>query len=149
MWVLANVFAADLPFVKVGDPADVIIGNGQAPLKGRVESIADVVDPNTRAVAVRIGVANPGGMLKRDLYVRVAIHSQQMVTGVLLPSSAILRDEQNLPFVFVAQPGGTYARRSVQIGQTFGDQQEITGGLQQGESVVVQGGLFLGGASAQ
>jgi membrane fusion protein, heavy metal efflux system len=149
MWVLANVFTADLPFVKVGDPADVIIGSGQAPLTGRVESIADVVDPNTRAVAVRIGVANRNGILKRDLYVRVAIHSQQMVTGVLLPSSAILRDEQNLPFVFVAQQGGTYARRSVQIGQTFGDQQEVTSGLQQGESVVVQGGLFLGGASEQ
>ena len=148
MWVLANVFTSDLPYVRVGDPAEVIVGGGQAVLTGRVEAIADVVDPNTRAVSVRIGVANPTGVLKRDLYVRVAIHSQQRITGVLVPTSAILRDEQNLPFVFVAQ-GGNYVRRSVQTGQTIGDQQEIVAGLQAGEQIVVQGGLFLGGASGQ
>jgi len=149
MWVLANVFAADLPFVKVGDPAEVMIGNGQPQLMGRVESIADVVDPNTRAVSVRIGVANPGATLKRDLYVRVAIHSRQTKSGLLIPSSAILRDEENLPFVFVARPDGSYARRSIQTGQTIGDRQEITAGLQAGESVVVEGALFLGGGEHQ
>ncbi|MGE5233438.1 MAG: efflux RND transporter periplasmic adaptor subunit [Acidobacteriota bacterium] len=148
VWVFANVFEADLPFVAVGDPAEIRIGSGVPPLSGTVDNIAAFVDPNTRAVAVRLAVPNPGEVLKRDLYVRVAIHSRRPTVGLLVPVSAVLRDSENLPFVFVAEPGGTFARRRVQIGIRSGDQQEITDGLAAGESVVVEGGLYLENAEA-
>jgi len=143
VWVLANVFEADLPFVAAGDPAEVLSVAGRPPLPGRVAYIAALVDPNTRAVAVRLDVANPGEALKRDLYVQVAIHSRRQSSGLLVPVSAVLRNEENLPFVFIASAGGTFARRRVQIGARSGDRQQITAGLKAGESVVVDGGLFL------
>jgi cobalt-zinc-cadmium efflux system membrane fusion protein len=143
VWVLANVFESDLPFVKIGDTAEVVTGAGAVPMKGRVSYIAALVDPNTRAVSVRIDVPNPGEVLKRDLYVRVVIQSQTESQGLLVPVSAVLRDEENLPFVFVAKPDGTFGRQSVQIGTRMGDQQEITGGLTAGQTIVVEGGLFL------
>jgi cobalt-zinc-cadmium efflux system membrane fusion protein len=144
VWVKANVFEADLPFVAAGDSAEIITGSGQPPLPGKVEYIAALVDPNTRAVLVRLGVPNPGGVLKRDLYVRVAIHSHSESKGLLVPVSAVLRDEENLPFIFVARADGTFARRRVQTGARVGDRQEITSGLAAGDSIVVEGGLFLG-----
>lgn len=143
VWVIANVFEADLPFVKIGDSAEVLTGAGTAPLKGRVSYIAALVDPNTRAIAVRLEVPNPGEVLKRDLYVRVVIQSQAESQGMLVPVSAVLRDEESLPFVFVAKPDGTFARQSVEIGSRIGDRQEITSGLTAGQSIVVEGGLFL------
>jgi membrane fusion protein, heavy metal efflux system len=143
VWVIANVFEADLPYVKIGDPAEVLTGTGVAPLTGKVSYIAALVDPNTRAIAVRLDVPNPGEVLKRDLYVRVIIHSQAENQGMLVPVSAVLRDEESLPFVFVAKPDGTFARQSVQIGSRIGDHQEITSGLTAGQSIVVEGGLFL------
>ena len=142
VWVMANVFGADLPSVHIGDTADVITGSGQS-LPGRVDYIAALVDPNTRAVSVRLEVPNPGEVLKRDLYVRVLIHPRVMTTGVLVPVSAVLRDDQNIPFVFVVKPDRTFERRPVQIGSRVGDRQQITAGLTPGESVVVEGGLFL------
>jgi len=142
VWVMANVFEADLPSVHIGDPADVITGSGQT-LSGRVDYIAAIVDPNTRAVSVRLDVPNPGEVLKRDLYVRVQLHSQTTTQGLLIPISAILRDDENLPFVFVAKPGGTFERRRIDLGSRLGDQQEIRSGLTPGESIVVEGGLFL------
>jgi len=148
VWVFANVFEADLPYVAVGDPAEIGVGSGVPPLSGTVDNIAAFVDPNTRAVAVRLIVPNPGEVLKRDLYVRVAIRSRRPTVGLLVPVSAVLRDNENLPFVFVAEPGGTFARRRVQIGVRSGDQQEITDGLAAGESVVVEGGLYLENAEA-
>jgi cobalt-zinc-cadmium efflux system membrane fusion protein len=146
VWVMASVFEADLPFVKVGDPADVNARTGQAPLPGRVSNIAALVDPTTRAIAVRLEVSNTGQLLKRDLYVRVTIRSRAESSGVLIPVSALLRDEDNLPFVFTAAPDGTFARHRVQIGARVGDRQEITSGLSAGDSVVVEGGLFLSAA---
>jgi len=142
VWVMANVFEADLPSVRVGDTADVITGSGQT-LQGRVDYIAALVDPNTRAVSVRLDVPNPGEVLKRDLYVRVQIHSQALASGILVPVSAVLRDDENLPFVFVAKPGGTFERRRVDLASRIGDRQEIRSGLAAGESIVVEGGLFL------
>jgi cobalt-zinc-cadmium efflux system membrane fusion protein len=143
VWVLANVFQADLPFVAPGDPAEVLPAAGRAPLPGKVTYIAALVDPNTRAVAVRLDVANPGEVLKRDLYVQVAVHSRRQSTGLLVPVSAVLRNDENLPFIYIANADGTFARRGVRIGARSGDRQEITAGLEAGESVVVDGGLFL------
>ncbi len=143
VWVMASVFEADLPFVRVGDTAEVRIGAGQAPLPGRVSNIAALVDPSTRAIAVRLDVPNTGQLLKRDLYVRVTIHSSAESRGVMVPVSAVLRDEDNLPFVFTAAPDGTFARHRVQTGARVGERQEITSGLEAGDSVVVEGGLFL------
>ncbi len=143
VWVFANVFDADLPFVAVGDPAEISIGSGAQTLAGTVDNIAAFVDPATRAIAVRLKVPNPGEVLKRDLYVRVSMHSRRESVGLLVPVSAILRDGENLPYVFVAGPGGAFARRRVEIGIRSGDRQEITDGLKAGESVVTEGGLFL------
>jgi cobalt-zinc-cadmium efflux system membrane fusion protein len=148
VWVLANVFEADLPYVAVGDPAEVTVA-GQAPIAGTVEYIAAIVDPTTRAVAVRLTVPNSGDVLKRDMYVRVAIRPRKQASGLLVPVSAVLRDEENLPYVFVAGEGGSFGRRRVQLGARSGEQQEITDGLRVGESVVVEGALFLQGMNAQ
>lgn len=149
VWVMANVFEADLPFVTPGAPAQVLTAGGPgAPIQGRVDYIAAIVDPTTRAIAVRIVAPNPNGVLKRDLYVNVAIQAGRESTGLLAPVSAILRDDENLPFVFVAQDaknggGTTFARRRVQIGSRIGDRQEIKSGLAAGDTVVVEGALFL------
>lgn len=143
VWVLANVFEADLPFVKVGDPAEVR-WNAAAPLlPARVSNIASVVDPNTRAVAVRLEVPNIGQALRRDLYVSVKIRSRVESRGLMVPVSAVLRDEDNLPFVFTAAADGTFARHRVETGARVGDHQEVTSGLAAGDSVVVEGALFL------
>jgi cobalt-zinc-cadmium efflux system membrane fusion protein len=75
--------------------------------------------------------------------VRVLIHSQKESTGLLLSVSAILRDEENLPFVYLAQPDGSFARQRVSLGYREKDQYDITAGLKAGDRVVVDGGLFV------
>jgi cobalt-zinc-cadmium efflux system membrane fusion protein len=143
VWVMANVFETDLPFIAPGDSAQVLTGGPGGPIAGKVDYIAALVDPTTRAIAVRIVAPNPNGVLKRDLYVRTAIQSRREGTGLLVPVAAVLRDDENLPFVFVANADGTFARRRVQIGARIGDRQEITSGLSAGETIVVDGGLYL------
>jgi len=142
VWVMANVFEADLASVHIGDSAEVITGAGQT-LPGRVDYIAAIVDPNTRAVSVRLDVPNPGEVLKRDFYLHVRLQSRTPAQGILVPVSAVLRDDQNLPFVFVAKPDGAFERRRVDLGSRVGDRQEVRSGLAAGESIVVEGGLFL------
>jgi membrane fusion protein, heavy metal efflux system len=149
MWVMANVFGSDLPFVAVGDSADITTGVTPEAFSGKVDYIAAIVDPNTRAVSVRIAARNPNGILKKDQYVHVAIHSRRETQGLLAPVSAILRDDENLPFVFIVNADGSFARRRIEIGAQVGDRVEIRSGLKAGEEIVAEGGLFMQFAQSQ
>jgi cobalt-zinc-cadmium efflux system membrane fusion protein len=143
VWVMAQVSGSDLASVRVGDPAEIETGVGSPSLTGVVDNIAALVNPDTRAVSARVVVANPGGLLKKQMYVRVRLHARQASSGLLAPVSSILRDDENLPFVYVAQAGGGFARRRVTLGDRTGDQFEIPTGLQAGDRVVADGGLFV------
>jgi cobalt-zinc-cadmium efflux system membrane fusion protein len=143
VWVMAQVLGPDLATVHVGDAAEIETDTGAAALTGVVDNVAAVVNPDTRAVSARVVVPNPGGALKKQMYVRVRIRSQQASRGLMAPVSSILRDDENLPFVFVAQPGDGFARRRVTLGERSGDQVEVAGGLRAGERIVADGGLFL------
>lgn len=143
VWVTAQVFGSDLASINVGDPSDVRTDFDSKMLSGKVDNISALVDPNTRAVGVRVVVDNPGGLLKKQMYVRVLIHSSKQSSGLLIPVSAILRDDENLPFVYVAQSGGGFARAHVTLGYRDGDRYEIVEGLHVGDQIIVDGALFV------
>jgi len=141
VWVLAQVFDSDIASIGLGDGAEIAVGSGR--LSGTVTNVPALVNPDTRSVPVRVTVPNPGGLLKRQMYVRVRIHSRQESTGLLVPVSAILRDDENLPFVYVVQPDGSFARAHVTLGSRTGDDYDIPAGLHAGNRVVMDGGLFI------
>lgn len=143
VWVMAQVQGPDLEAVRVGDTAEIETGAGSTAPTGVVDNVSAVVNPDTRAVSARVVVANPGGLLKKQMYVRVRIRSREATRGLMAPVSSILRDDENLPFVYVAAPRGGFARRRVTLGQRSGDAYQIASGLDAGERIVVDGGLFL------
>jgi cobalt-zinc-cadmium efflux system membrane fusion protein len=149
VWVMANIFESDLPLVAVGDPAEIKTGASPEAFQGRVDYIAALVDPSTRAISVRIVAGNPKRLLKKDLYVRVTIHSKGDSTGLLLPAAAVLRDDEKLPFVYVQNADGSFVRRRVTLGSQLGERYEIREGLQAAERVVADGGLFMQFAESQ
>ena len=149
VWVIANIFEKDIPFVSVGAEASISAEFSETPLTGRVDYIASLVDPTTRAIGVRIALRNPREALKRDQYVRVVIHSARQSHGLLAPVSAVLRDDENLPFVYVRGADGSFLRRRIEAGPREGDRVEVAKGLHAGEDIVVDGALFLQFAESQ
>jgi cobalt-zinc-cadmium efflux system membrane fusion protein len=147
VWVMANIFGSDLAAVSRGDPADVVTDSGSDHFSGTVDNIAALVDPDTRAVAVRVVVNNPGDYLKKAMYVRVLIQARQESSGLLVPVSAVLRDDENLPFVYVARTDGSFARQHVTLGYRAG--YELGSGVQAGDRVVIEGGIFIQFMQAQ
>jgi cobalt-zinc-cadmium efflux system membrane fusion protein len=141
VWVMAHVFDADLGAVHLGD--NVLVSGAGKTLSGTVDNIGAEVDPNTRSVAVRVVVANPGEFLKRQMYVQVSIQDRLQTPGILIPVSAVLHDDENLPYVYVEQTDGSFARAHVTPGYRSGNQYNITSGLKPGQHVVTDGALFL------
>ncbi|MEO8561535.1 MAG: efflux RND transporter periplasmic adaptor subunit [bacterium] len=149
VWVQANVFESDLALVAKGEDATIITGASPAPIQGRVAYVGSLVDPNSKATAVRILAPNPRGILKRDMLVNVSIRAAQAKNALMVGVGAVLRDDQNLPFVYVALPSNRFARRQVTLGSRTSDSLEVTSGLSAGERVVEDGALFLNFAGSQ
>lgn len=143
VWVMANIFESDLASTEEGDAAEVITRAWPTNLTGAVDYISAIVDPNTRAIGVRVVAKNPKDILKKQMYVRVVIHSRREETGLLAPVSAVLRDDENLPFVYLANADGSFSRRRITLGSRVADRYETLSGLKPGDQVVVEGGLFL------
>jgi membrane fusion protein, heavy metal efflux system len=143
VWVLAQIAPGDLSAIGSHDAATIDPGNGTGPFHGTVENVSASVDPNTRAVVARIVAPNPGDLLKKQMYVDVSIESGRVSTGLLVPVSAVLRDDENLPFVYVALPDRSFARRHVTLGYRDSQNYEVTSGLASGERIVSNGALFL------
>jgi membrane fusion protein, heavy metal efflux system len=143
VWVMAQVFGSDLSLIGVGDTAEIVTGIGTKTLAGRVDNISALVDPDTRSVSVRVVAENTGDFLKKDMYVRVLITARQESDGLLVPVSSILRDDENLAFIYVLQSDGSFARQHVTLGSRVADQYEIPEGLKAGDQVVVDGGIFV------
>ena len=143
VWVLAQLSSGDLAKVQMHDAADIDPGNGTGLFHGTVDNISAAVDPNTRAVTARIVANNASGLLKKQMYVDVSISSARVSNGLLVPVSAILRDDENLPFVYIALPDGSFARRHVTLGYRDSQHYDVTSGLASGDEIVADGAIFL------
>ncbi|HWU77411.1 MAG TPA: efflux RND transporter periplasmic adaptor subunit [Rhodanobacter sp.] len=143
MWVMAQLFGDESAAVKQGDQATIEVDSDGAGITGKVTNVGAVVDADTRSIDARVLVDNPDGALKRQMYVRVRIQSKDAHEGLLVPVSAVLRDDENLPFVYVIASDGGYAQRTVTLGERVDDRFVIPKGLHVGDKVVVDGAIFL------
>ena len=143
MWVLASVYGSDVGTVRTGALVDIITDVTPSPMAGRVDFVASIVDPGTRATTVRILVADSQHFLKRDMFVRVRFHATRERLGLIVPAAAVLRDDDNLPFVFIANVDQTFSRRHVTLGAAVDAGYELVDGVKIGERVLANGALFV------
>lgn len=143
VWVLANVYQSDLAYVKTGD--DVVVQTDAYPgsFHGKISYVSAALDPNTRTLQARIAVENPGEKLKKDMYCTATVTAGVIQNAIAVPDAAVLRDDENQPFVYVATGSNQFGRRGVEIGQSQSGETQILKGLSAGEKVVGDGSLFL------
>ncbi len=143
VWVLVNVYQSDLGSVHVGDPADITTDAYPDVFRGRISYIAPALDPTTRTLQERIVTENPAHKLKKDMYVTATVRAGAIGNALLVPDSAVLRDTENQPFLYLQTAATQFARRLVTLGDSSQGRTQITGGLKEGERVVGDGSLFL------
>ncbi len=143
VWVLVNVYQKDLPFVHVGDAVTIQTDSYPDVFHGRISYVAAALDPNTRTLQARIETSNPGQKLKKDMYVVATVDAGTIQNAIAVPDSAVLRDTENQPFVYVEVSANQFGRRPVILGEGLNGQTQIKTGLNPGDHVVGNGSLFL------
>jgi RND family efflux transporter MFP subunit len=142
VWVIASIYEYELPFVHLGQSADVTLSYlpGHT-YRGTVTLVYPVLESATRTVPVRVELPNPDLALKPDMYAQVEIHGD-LGERLGVPESAILSTgTRNV--VFVAQGDGYFEPREVHLGLRVQDSVEILDGLAEGDSVVTSGNFFI------
>jgi len=148
VWVQGHIFDRDLPSVRSGDAVEETNPSLNRTFRGAISYIGSFVDPTTRTTPVRIVTSNPGGLLKKDMFVDAVIQTGRRNNILVVPVAAVLRDDKNEPIVYVQAEPGKFAQRSVTIGPQQNGLVEIASGLREGENVVADGSLFLQFANA-
>ena len=143
VWVLVNVYQKDLPFVHVGDAVTIQTDSYPDVFHGRISYVAASLDPNTRTLQARIETSNPGQKLKKDMYVVAMVDAGAIQNAIAVPDSAVLRDSENQPFVYVEVSSNQFGRRAITLGESLKGQTQITSGLNPGDHVIGNGSLFL------
>jgi RND family efflux transporter MFP subunit len=105
---------------------------------GRLVSIGQTVNEQTRTFPVIYEVKNPFNRLKDGNFIEITIDTSGDRKVLAVPKSAVVR-EQGETFVFVFDGGETFERRQVALGAEGADFYEIASGLKEGERVVIEG----------
>jgi len=143
VWILVNIYQNDVAYVHVGDA--VTIGNESYPgiVRGRIEYISPALDPGTRTLQARVEAPNPGERLKKEMYVTAEVQAGVIPNALFVPNSSVLRDDQNMPYVYLQTGTTQFARRDITLGESQNGKTQILTGLQANDRVVGDGSLFL------
>ena len=142
----AQVFEKDLATVRESTRASftssALLGEvytiGTADGDGRLVSVGQTVNEQTRTVPVIYEVKNPFNRLKDGNFIEITIDTSGDRKVLAVPKSAVVREEGKT-FVFVFDGGETFERRQVALGAEGADFYEIASGLKEGERVVIEG----------
>jgi Cu(I)/Ag(I) efflux system membrane fusion protein len=140
VWVLIDVYEADVPFVKVGDAADLVIeGIGPDPIPAKVAFLYPTIDEATRTLKARFELDNRDRRLRPGAFVTAQMEIA-MGRGLGIPESAVLKTgSRNI--VFVVQDGQAVPR-DIQVGPSVSGWYRVASGLSAGERVAT-GAQFL------
>jgi RND family efflux transporter MFP subunit len=141
VWIMADVFEADIPHMRAGMSARVTFTSGSAPLDARVAYVQPQVDPATRTLKVRLEANNPGTRLKPDMFVNVEL-SVPGDTRVAVPADAVL-DTGARQTVFVDLGDGYLEPRTVTVAERIAGRVLLAGGLKPGERVVASATFLI------
>jgi cobalt-zinc-cadmium efflux system membrane fusion protein len=143
VWILVNIYQNDVPYVHVGDTVAVSNESYPGVVNGKIAYISPALDPNTRTLQARIESPNPGERLKKEMYVTAEVRAGVIPNALLVPNSSVLRDEQNMPYVYVQTGDKQFGRRDVTLGENQDGKTQIVTGLRANDRVIGDGSLFL------
>jgi Cu(I)/Ag(I) efflux system membrane fusion protein len=144
VWVLAEVYEYELPWLAVGQTAAVELSYlpGEH-MEGELTYIAPFLDPKTRTVEVRLELDNASGKLKPEMFGNVVVAGAPRLGALAIPTSAVIRSGKRTIAV-VALGEGRFDPRDITLGLDSGDGWlEVLSGLDEGDEIVISSQFLI------
>jgi membrane fusion protein, heavy metal efflux system len=136
VWIICDVYENDLDAVHIGEYADIRLNAyPKQVLKGRIDNILPMLDPNLRTAKVRLEVPNPG-MMRVGMFATATFYGKQAEIRAAVPATAILHLHDR-EWVYTPVGTGHFKRLEVVTGNMLpGSLQEVVSGIKPGDRVV-------------
>jgi Cu(I)/Ag(I) efflux system membrane fusion protein len=139
VWVLADIYEADVAHVRVGSTAKLTVEGAARPLEAKVAFLEPTIDERTRTRKARFEIADPAVSLMPGAFVTVEL-DVTLDRGLAIPEAAVIRTGKRA-IVFVVH-GTHVVPREVKLGARVGAHYRVESGLNVGEYVAT-GAQFL------
>jgi len=143
VWVYADIYEYELPWVKVGDPVEMqLAGVPGRIFKGHLAFIYPYAEAKTRTIKVRLAFDNAQLLLKPELFTEVTIYAGKQEDAVVIPSEAVIRSGAKNQ-VFVVRGAGKFEPRLITTGLSSNSEIAVLDGLKEGEEVVTSAQFLI------
>jgi membrane fusion protein, heavy metal efflux system len=143
VWIICDVYENDLDAVHVGEYADIRLNAyPDKTMRGRIDNILAILDPNLRTAKVRLEVPNPGLLMRVGMFATATFHGKKPEMHAAVPATAILHLHDR-DWVYVPTGGGRFRRQEVTAENMLpGNMQEIVSGISAGTQVIQNALVF-------
>jgi membrane fusion protein, copper/silver efflux system len=134
VWVAAEVYERDAPYLRPGGAAQIVLKDQGRRLPARITDSLPQSEAGGGSVKVRLEVGNPGFLLRPEMLVDVEL-PVRVPPAVTVPLDAVV-DSGETARVYVERGEGEFEPRKVETGWRSGERVEILRGVEPGERVV-------------
>ncbi len=143
VWIIANVYETDIAKVHLNDEVEVrTIAYQDVALKGKIDKIATVLDPDNKTMKIRIILGNENVLLKPEMFANVIVRYKIKGEMTEIPSQALVFDKSK-NFVMLFNDRNDVQTREVQVYSVVGNKTFITSGLAPGDKVISRCQLLI------
>jgi Cu(I)/Ag(I) efflux system membrane fusion protein len=148
VWVYADIYEYELPWVNVGDDVEMtLVGVPGKLFIGTLDYIYPYAEPNTRSIKVRMAFENPDFLLKPEMFSEVVINASEAVDTIVIPAEAVIRSGQS-ERVFVVRSPGKFEPTVVDLGFESAGVVAVLSGIDEGDEVVVSAQFLVDSESS-
>lgn len=143
VWIWANVFEADISRVHVGDGVQVTtLAFPDKVYDGKIDQISQVLDPENKAMKVRISLSNADMTLKPEMFAKVTVNTQESQQAMCIPFSSIITDDgKNYVVSYYSQD--SLKVKQLNLLQVSGDKAFVSGDVKPGEKLITKNQLLI------
>jgi len=142
LWIIADIYEYELPFVKVGQPARITLSYFPGKeLSAKIDYIYPTISADTRTAKIRLTLPNPGGQLKPQMFTNVEIKIS-LGKKLVIPESAVI-DTGTSQIVYIEKGEGAFEPREVELGLRADGAVEVLRGIKAGEKVATSANFLI------
>lgn len=143
VWVIANVNESDIDQVKLGmEAAITTLSYPDKVFHGKVDKIFNVIDPETKAMKVRIQLNNPGYLLKPSMRASIKVSYTEDQHMLTIPSLSVIFDKSK-NYVMIFKDRNNIQTRPIEVFRQVGDITYVSSGILEGEKVITNNQMLI------
>lgn len=147
MYVKASIPENYLKSIKVGTEVKVRLASLNEEYTGTIRQVSNYINPNNRSFDIKVEIPNKDGALKPNLIATLKVNDYTAEQSITVPENILQENAEGKTVAYLYKPVndsiGEAKRVDLEIGKSYENRVEITSGLKNGDTIILEGAKSL------